>query len=116
MKAEAEPNSRFDESTPIGQRVRKLYFSDKKFAALDMINKASEAQGLTMGETALRWMNWHSQLKPEFGDGIIIGASSVKHLEENLANLEKGPLPDSVVEVVEEAWKIIGGDNFQYWH
>lgn len=96
--------------------VRRLYFSDKAFGALDIISKAAEAQGLPIGETALRWINWHSALKPEHGDAIIIGASSTKHIEENLANLEKGPLPDSVVKAIEEAWKIVGGDNFVYWH
>lgn len=114
--AEAEPNSRFDTSLPVATVVRRLYFSDKAFGALDIISKAAEAQGLTMGETALRWINWHSALKPEHGDAIIIGASSTKHIEENLANLEKGPLPDSVVKAIEEAWKIVGGDNFVYWH
>ena len=69
-----------------------------------------------MGETALRWLNWHSLLEPERGDAIIIGASSVKQIEENLENLEKGPLPDGVVGAIGEAWKIVGGDNFTYWH
>jgi len=30
------------------------------------------------------------KLYPSFGDAIIIGASSSKHLEENLADIERG--------------------------
>ncbi|KDR73431.1 hypothetical protein GALMADRAFT_212339 [Galerina marginata CBS 339.88] len=45
-----------------------------------------------------------SLLKREYGDAIIIGASSLKHIEENLVDLEKGPLPEEVVKVLDEAW------------
>jgi aflatoxin B1 aldehyde reductase len=31
-------------------------------------------------------------MKKEYGDAIIIGASSSKHIEQNLVDLEKGPL------------------------
>jgi aflatoxin B1 aldehyde reductase len=37
-------------------------------------------------------------------DGIIIGVSSFKQLEGNLTDLEKGPLPDDVVQILDEAW------------
>ncbi|KAF9075482.1 hypothetical protein BDP27DRAFT_1443382 [Rhodocollybia butyracea] len=40
----------------------------------------------------------HSQLK--YGDGILIGVSSVDHVKENLADLDKGPLPEEVVAVI----------------
>jgi aflatoxin B1 aldehyde reductase len=33
-------------------------------------------------------------MKREFEDNILIGASSVAHLEANLVDLEKGPLPE----------------------
>lgn len=72
-----------------------------------------------MLETALRWCVWHSKLnvggvdyskigQPERkgNDGIIIGVSSIKQLEGNLKDLEKGPLPEEVVKVLDEAWLI----------
>ena len=31
-------------------------------------------------------------MRREHGDAVLIGASSVKHIEENLVDLEKGPL------------------------
>ena len=38
-------------------------------------------------------MSHHSMLSKEKGDAILVGASSVGHLESNLQDLEKGPLP-----------------------
>jgi len=44
-------------------------------------------------KVALRWISHHSLLSREKGDAILIGASSVEHLESNLVDLEKGHLP-----------------------
>lgn len=46
-------------------------------------------------------------MKRTYGDNILIGASSKAHLEENLVDLEKGPLPEKVVRVLDEAWKLV---------
>jgi aflatoxin B1 aldehyde reductase len=72
--------------------------------------------GSQMPEVALRWLEHHSELKREYDDAIIIGASSIEHLETNLADLEKGPLPEDVVEAVNAAWlraKVVAP---KYWH
>ena len=45
-----------------------------------------------MAEIALRWISHHSLMKREYGDAVLIGASSTKHIEQNLIDLEKGPL------------------------
>lgn len=52
----------------------------------------TDAHGLTMAEVALRWVSHHSLMQRAHGDSVIIGASSVAHLEQNLVDLEKGPL------------------------
>lgn len=50
----------------------------------------------------------HSVLRIKGGnDGIIIGVSSLDQLNSNLTDLEKGPLPQEVVEKLDEAWDII---------
>lgn len=57
-----------------------------------------------MAEVALRWMQHHSELDTKkHGDGVIIGASSLGHIEQNLVDFEKGPLPEEVVRSVDEA-------------
>ena len=35
-----------------------------------------------MAEIALRWVSHHSLMKREYGDAVLIGASSVKHIEQ----------------------------------
>lgn len=47
----------------MGGLYRKRYFKDSTFEALRIIEPAVEKAGLTMVETALRWMVHHSQLK-----------------------------------------------------
>lgn len=116
MQSASEPGSRFDPNTSQGKMYRQRYWHPKYFEALDIVEAAAKEAGLTMGECALRWMSHHSQMSRDKGDAVIIGASSVKHLEENLVDLEKGPLPESVVEALDKAWATVAADNVKYWH
>lgn len=67
---------------------------------------------LTIGEIALRWIQHHSKLRSS--DGVIIGASNITQLEENIKDAEKGPLPEEVVEAVENAWIVMKGGAKHY--
>jgi aflatoxin B1 aldehyde reductase len=108
---------RFSDQSGIGNAYRQRYFRESTFKALNVIEQAVEKNGLTMLETALRWMLHHSKLKIKDGnDGIILGMSNVKQLEENLELLEKGPLPDDVVEALDQAWLYSKADTANYWH
>ena len=49
-------------------------------------------------------------------DGVIIGVSSFAQLESNLRDLEKGPLPEEVLKVLDEAWLVTKPTTPQYWH
>ena len=64
----------------------------------------------------MRWLKHHSQLSAQLGDAVIVGTSSTTHLEDNLADLEKGPLPGDVAEAVEAAWPMVKGVAPKYWH
>jgi aflatoxin B1 aldehyde reductase len=107
---------RFDPNTQQGKMYRARYWTESYFKALKVVDEAAEKAGLTMAEVALRWVSHHSQMKREYGDSVIIGASSVKHLEQNLLDLEKGPLPDEVVKSLDEAWGVVKGEVYKYWH
>lgn len=113
-----EDTSRFGTKGNTGANYRGRYFKESTFRALQTVEKAVEKHaGLTMIETALRWIVHHSQLKIKNGnDGIIIGISSHDQLVSNLDNLEKGPLPEDVVTALDEAWKIAKADAPNYWH
>ncbi|CEQ42918.1 SPOSA6832_04786 [Sporobolomyces salmonicolor] len=95
--ADIEKGSRFDPSTKQGKAYRARYWNDSYFEALELIKPLADKHGLTMPEIALRWITHHSELDPKANDNILIGASSVAHLESNLVDLEKGPLPEEGV-------------------
>ncbi|RAK77033.1 aldo/keto reductase family protein [Aspergillus fijiensis CBS 313.89] len=116
QQTEFEAGSRFDPAIVQGAVARGRYWNDTYFDALESIQEVSGRLGLTVAEVALRWLKYHSELRAELGDAIIVGASSVRHLEENLADLEKEPLPEEVVKVLEEAWGLIRGVAPNYWH
>jgi aflatoxin B1 aldehyde reductase len=64
----------------------------------------AKKHGLTGHAASLRWCLYHSALSSEHGDAIIIGASKVGQLKENLEILDAGPLPDEVVETIDKTW------------
>lgn len=113
---EHEEGSRFDPKKNQGQNYRRRYWKDEYFDALDILRPVSKKHGLSEAECALRWIVNHSLLKREFGDAIIIGASSAKQLEENLANLEKGPLPEEVLKAFDDGWARVKGVCANYYH
>ena len=53
-------------------------------------------------------------MKAEYGDAIIIGASRVAQLEENLTNLDKGPLPEEMVKAFDDGWAIAMSASTRY--
>ncbi|KAI9644098.1 hypothetical protein NHQ30_007450 [Ciborinia camelliae] len=101
----------------LGEMYRKRYWKESTFTALKMIEPVVQKHNLTMVETAFRWCMHHSALNILNGnDGIIMGASSVEQLDANLRDCEKGPLPEEVVKVLDEAWGVCKGDSPDYWH
>ncbi|KAI6657708.1 Aflatoxin B1 aldehyde reductase member 4-like [Oopsacas minuta] len=65
--------------------------------------------GVTLLEASLRWMLHHSLLAGEYGDGLILGASSLEQTKENVEACQKGPLDPLVVAAFQEAWCLIKG-------
>lgn len=101
-----------------GGMYRKRYFKDGTFEALRIIEPVVQKYNLTLIETAFRWLVHHSELKLKDGgnDGIIIGVSSEAQLDQNLKDIEKGPLPEEVVKALDEAWLVAKPTTANYWH
>ncbi|KAF7325668.1 Aldo-keto reductase [Mycena kentingensis (nom. inval.)] len=116
MESASEPGSRFDPKGIQGQAYRKRYWNEQHFAALSKLQPVIEKHQLTMAEVALRWISHHSMMKREFGDSVLIGASSLAHIEQNLLDLEKGSLPEEVVQALDEAWLSLKGVAAPYFH
>jgi aflatoxin B1 aldehyde reductase len=113
---QAEAGSRFDPSRIQGEHHRNRYWNDTYFSAVKLVRNVAEAYKLTVPEVALRWISHHSCLSRKTGDAVIIGASSAKHTEQNLLDLEKGPLPDEVVKALDDAWLSVKAISANYWH
>lgn len=115
---EVPAEGRYSDVSETGQMYRKRYFKDATFDALRLIEPIVQKHNLTLLETALRWCVHHSALNIKDGgrDGIIIGVSSFGQLEGNLADLEKGPLPDEVLKGLDDAWLIAKPTTPVYWH
>ena len=116
--AEVPQEGRYSDTSKSGAMYRKRYFKDATFDALRVIEPVAQKHNLTMLEIALRWCTHHSALKMQKGgrDGVIIGVSNFDQLKSNLADLEKGPLPDDVIKVLDEAWMLTKPTTPNYWH
>ncbi|KAJ5091519.1 hypothetical protein NUU61_006389 [Penicillium alfredii] len=109
---------RYSDTSKGGAGYRRRYFRDATFEALSVIEPVVEKHGLTLVETALRWVRHHSALNMDNGsrDGLLVGVSSFEQLETNLRDLQKGPLPDEVVEALDQAWLVAKPTAPDYWH
>lgn len=94
---------------------QKRYWHDSYFDAINKIKSVSEKHGINITEAAYRWLAYHSMLRPERGDGIIIGASSREQLIQNISYVNQGALPDEVVKAIEDAWTVSRVDAPEYF-
>ena len=91
------------------------YWKKSYFDALHVIESSASAHGINSIEATYRWLAFHSMLNGERGDAILIGASKLSHLQENMRAITKGPLPEDVICAFEEAWRITKGDSPEYF-
>ena len=91
------------------------YWKKSYFDAVDVIKAACEKQGITTIEATYRWLIYHSMLDARRGDAVLIGASKLNHLLQNMEAVKAGPLPEDVVSAIETAWTITKGDSPEYF-
>ncbi|KAF9187280.1 hypothetical protein BGZ51_001437 [Haplosporangium sp. Z 767] len=104
---EVEQGSRFDPNSKQGARYCERYWKKEYFDAIKVLKEACEPHGLDLVQVAFDWLQFHSKMRADRGDGVIIGASSLKHTVDNLEALKNGkPLPKDVLEAVERCWDI----------
>jgi aflatoxin B1 aldehyde reductase len=114
---EFNDSERLDPNRKQGQLHRMRYWNEPNFEGLDLLRPAIVLHSITEIEAALRWLTHHSELRKEFGDAVIVGASSTKkHLEENLEALDKGPLPADVLEALDAGGEHMRALPLEYWH
>ncbi|MGA2072239.1 MAG: aldo/keto reductase [Terriglobia bacterium] len=99
------PGTRFDGNKLYLDR----YWHDDYFAAVaELAGIASEA-GKTLVELAFQWLLSQAQV-----DSIILGASSLEQLEENLKACQGGALDESLLARCDAVWKRLRGITPKY--
>ena len=91
------------------------YWKKSFFEAVDLIRKAGEKYGINTIEATYRWLAFHSMLDGNRGDAILIGASKLGHLQQNMDTLKAGPLPEEMVQAFEQAWAVTKADSPEYF-
>ena len=91
------------------------YWKQEYFSVLAELQNACADSGLKPVEVAMSWLVNHSFLDADQGDGIILGASSVDHLVQNMAACEQAPPTPEILEILDRGWEIIKPDCFKYF-
>lgn len=94
---------------------RDRYWKHSYFDALNEIKAACDKEGIAMVEAAYRWMTNHSMLCAMEGDGILLGASRIEQMEQNMLAAQKEVLPQSILDALNAAWEIAKPDSPAYF-
>ncbi|KAG6886688.1 hypothetical protein C0992_002802 [Termitomyces sp. T32_za158] len=96
---------------------RSRYWNEPYFAALGVIRDAAEKHGLTLPEIALRWVSHHSLLSRAHGDAVLIGASSLRHIEQvRCVACGLSGVAEDVIKALDKAWAIAKPFATPYHH
>jgi len=91
------------------------YWKESFFNAMHELNRACRAESISLVAAAFRWLAYHSALDSDAGDGILLGASRISQLEQNISAIEAGPLPESVRSVFDTVWEVAIPDSPEYF-
>jgi len=103
-----EPGTRFD-LPKTGQMYRDRYWRPAYFDAVERLRAAAERSGRSLISLALNWLLHHTAT-----DCVILGASTLEQLRQNLRALEDGPAPPEVLTVCDEVWQELRGVTPKY--
>jgi aryl-alcohol dehydrogenase-like predicted oxidoreductase len=99
------PGTRFDGNKIYLDR----YWHDDYFAAVEELAGIARAAGKTLVELAFQWVLGQAQV-----DSIILGASRLEQLEENLKACQGGTLDESTLARCDAVWKRLRGITPKY--
>ncbi|OCL05479.1 Aldo/keto reductase [Glonium stellatum] len=94
----------------LGGLYSNMYAKQSYFEALEEWNKIAEDEGCSKAALAYRWAAFNSALKNEYGDAVIVGASSLKQADQTLQALKAGPLSEDACRRIDAMWKTIEHD------
>jgi 1-deoxyxylulose-5-phosphate synthase len=85
------------------------YWHPAYFDAVDELQAIAQRAGRTIIDLSLNWLRHHTP-----ADCIILGASTIQQLQQNLDAFERGPLPEDVVKAVDQVWHNLRGITPNY--
>ena len=85
------------------------YWHEATLDAVDELQKIASGARRSLLSLALNWLYHHTPI-----ECIILGASKVEHLEQNLDALREGPLDGSVLEACDQVWTMLRGPAPKY--
>jgi aryl-alcohol dehydrogenase-like predicted oxidoreductase len=94
------PGTRFATTEP----YKKRYWHDANFRAVEQLKNIAQPAGRSLISLAFNWLLHHSG-----ADCIILGATRMEQLEQNIKACEEGPLPAATVQACDEVWKELRG-------
>ncbi|MGA2269607.1 MAG: aldo/keto reductase [Bryobacteraceae bacterium] len=92
--------SRFDDNKLYSDR----YWHPAYFEAVDELRGAAERAGRSLIDLSLNWLLDHTAT-----DCVILGASTMEQLEQNLEAFGRGPLAPDTLAVCEAVWRKLRG-------
>ncbi|KAG8162129.1 hypothetical protein KVR01_007894 [Diaporthe batatas] len=99
--------TRFGRDNIVAYYSRLQYDKQELHDAVNALDDILQSANISKIEAALRWISYHSSLGAE--DGIILGASKLQYLDENIAAIEKGPLPAEIASRMSGLWGPLSG-------
>jgi aryl-alcohol dehydrogenase-like predicted oxidoreductase len=94
------PGTRFDNNALYQGR----YWHTQYFNAVERLRQIAQSAGRSLVSLSLNWLLHHTA-----ADVVILGASSLQQLNENLAAGQEGPLPEEVVKACDQVWQDLRG-------
>ncbi len=112
--------NRFEDTPADGRfthrpNYKKRYWKPSFFRAVESIKDSCNENGIGIIESVYRWLAYHSMLRADRNDSIIVGVSKLEHLKQNLDALNAGPLPENLLSVYENVWETCRADSSEYF-
>jgi 1-deoxyxylulose-5-phosphate synthase len=94
------PGTRFDKNTMYQDR----YWHRENFSAVERLHTIADKAGRSLISLSLNWLIHHTATAC-----VILGASRMEQLQQNISALNEGPLSPETVARCDEVWKDIHG-------
>jgi len=88
---------------------RERYWKEEHFEAMEklksLLSEYHPEEDISVAAAAFRWIYNHSALDGNKGDCVVLGASRLEQIDQNLKLSHEGPLAEPVVKFFDEWWK-----------